>query len=165
MGKLGLFSKLTNYIKETVSLYDDIICTQQSLHDSTLYRKIPCEDYKIGVDFMGTYDKNRVSVYYTLEKLPKSLPLNFKNRIRSECKQGVKVTFINSIRGHRIEWTSPQMQSRMRVFKHVGQQQEEKDINVYNLYENIGSLDKQEYVEESLKYLAIADRREGRKLL
>lgn len=163
--KSGLFEKVRKHISDTIGLYDDIICAHQCRKDSSLIRKIPSEDYKIGVDFLGTYDKNRISAYYTLEKMPKSLPMNFKDRIRSECRHGVKVTFINCIRNHRIEWTSPQMQSRMRVLKHVGEENDNKDINAYNMYENIGALDKQAYVEESLRYLAIADRKEGRKLL
>lgn len=163
--KGGPVKRAINYIKETVALYDDIICAQIGMKDSTLCRKLPDEDYRIGVDFLGTYDRNKISVYYTFEKLPASLPLDFKERLRAECSSGVRVTFINCIRNHRIEWTSPQMQSRMRVLRHVGHENDEKEIDAYNLYENIGSLSKQQYVEESLRYLAIADRKNERKLL
>lgn len=164
---LGLWSKggFKKYWRDTISLYDDLYFTHLSKNSSELARKTPSEQGKIGLDFSGTYDGENITFYYLIQAFPRELFVDFKDRFRRESKPGVRVNFINYIRGHRIDWESPQMRSRLRVLRQVGSDNDSSDVNAYNLHENINALSKQNWIEESLKYLAVADKKNGRSLL
>ena len=152
-------------ISDLISLYDDLIFCKMAGNSSKYSRKIPQEDSKIGIDFLGSYDGDNITFYYVVDKLPKELLIDWKERLRSECKEGVRITFIDSIRGHKIEWESPQMQSRLRILRQVSDETGDKDIDAYNLHKNIKDLTKQRWIEESLLYLSDADKTRGRALL
>lgn len=156
---------LKAYLKEVIELYDDLYFTKTIKDHSELCRKIPSEKGVISVDFAGTYDGDKVTFYYLIQALPKELLVDYKDRIRRECKSGVRVNFLNYIRGHRIDWESTQMRSRLRILQQVGSENNAQDVNAYNLHENIGAMGKQDWIEESLQYLAIADRKRGRALM
>lgn len=156
---------LSQKISDIINLYDDLIFCKMAGNTSKYCRQIPQEDNKIGVDFLGSYDGDNITFYYVIEKLPKELLIDWKERLRGECKDGVRITFIDSIRGHKIEWESPQMQSRLRILKQVGEETGDKNIDAYNLHKNIKDLTKQRWIEESLLYLSDADKTRGRALL
>ncbi len=152
-------------IKEVIQLYDDLYFSSLTKNNSALTRRIEKEDGKIGIDFVGSYDGENVSFYYLVDRFPQELFIDFKERIRRECKQGVTVAFLNNLRGHKIEWESAQMRSRLRILKQVGDDNALSDVSAYNLHENINVLGKQDWIEESLNYLATADKQRGRGLL
>lgn len=162
-GKAKLTTK--QKYKDIISLYDDLVFTKMAKGTSKYCRRIPKEDNKIGVDFLGTYDGENVTFYYLMEKMPKELFIDWKDRIRDECREGVRVTFLNNIRRHRIEWESPQMQSRLRILRQVSEETNDKDINAYNLHKSIKDMSKQRWVEDSLMYLSEADKDRGRALM
>lgn len=164
---LGLWGKggFKKYWKEVITLYDDLYFSKTIRNLSELGRRLPKEPDQIGIDFVGSYDGDNVMFYYYIQSLPRELLIDFKDRIRRECKPGVRVNFLNYIRGHKIDWDSAQMRSRLRVLEQVSRENDSSDINAYNLHENIGALGKQDWIEESLKYLAVADRKRGRSLL
>ena len=76
---------------------------------------------------------NNISFYYTVGKLPREIYIDWKERLRGECKQGVRLTFIDSIRRHHIAWESPQMQSRLRILRQIRDESEEKDVDASKL--------------------------------
>ena len=128
---------LSQKIKNVVELYDDLIFSKLVGNTSKYCRKIPQENNKIGIDFLGSYDGDNLTFYYTIDKLPKELFIDWKDRLRSECKGGVRITFIDNIRRHKIEWESPQMQSRLRILRQVSEDTDEKDIDAYNIHKSI----------------------------
>lgn len=164
---LGLWGKggFKKYWRDTVLLYDDLYFTHLVKNKSELGRREPQEQGKIGIDFSCTYDGEKVTFYYLLQGLPREMFIDFKDRIRREAKPGVRVNFLNYVRGHHIDWDSPQMRSRLRVLKQVGSDNNSSDVNAYNLHENIGALSKQNWIEDSLSYLALADKKRSRSLL
>ena len=164
---LGLWGRggFKAYWKETIELYDDLIFTSLSKNSSHESRRLPRDPDKIGVDFMASYDGDNVTFYYLIQAMPKTLSLNFKNRMRKECKHGVRVNFFNYLRGHTIEWDSPQMRSRLKVLEEVGNEQGQEKVNVYNLHDKLSNIKRQTWIEKSLEYLAVADRDRERALL
>ena len=155
---------LKQKVKNVISLYDELIFCKLANKESSKCRYIKPEEGYVGVDFLGSYDGDNITFYYTVSKLPKEVLIDWKERIRDECKQGVKVTFIDSIRRHNIAWESPQMQSRLRILREVRDQEENKDIDAYNFHKNINDLSKQRWIEDSLLYLSDADKQRGRAL-
>lgn len=157
--------KFMEHWKEIVELYDDLNFSRIIKNTSVLARRLPRNQDKIGLDFVGSYDGENITFYYTIQSMPRELLIDFKDNIRRECKPEVRVNFFNYIRGHRIDWESAQMRSRLRVLRQVGSENDGNDVNAYNLHENIGALGKQSWIEDSLQYLAIADRKRNRSLL
>ena len=112
-------------VRNVIDLYDELIFCKLVNKDSSKCRNIRPEDGFIGVDFLGTYDDDNISFYYTLGKLPREIFVDWKERLRGECKQGVRLTFIDNIRRHHIAWESPQMQSRLRILRQVRDESED----------------------------------------
>lgn len=155
---------LSQKLKNIFDLYDELIFCKLANKESSKCRYIQPEQGKIGVDFLGTYDKDNISFYYTITNLPREIYIDWKERLRSECKSGVKITFIDNIRRHSIPWESPQMQSRLRIMKEVKNETDDKDIDAYNMHKNIKDLSRQRWIEDSLLYLSEADKTRGRAL-
>lgn len=164
---LGLFNKrgLKAYWKEVIGLYDDLYYTSQVKDRSELAIKRPRERGKVSIDFSSIRDGENITALYIIESLPKELILDYRDRIRSECRAGVRANFLNRMRKHVIDWDSASMRSRLRVLEQVSNETDEKEVNAYNLHKNLSSLGKQSWIEESLTYLSVADRSRGRALL
>ncbi len=158
-------SKLKKKIVDSIELYDDIIYSDMVKMDSTNARRITTSHGEFGIDFIGSYDRDTVSFYYLIQNMPQELYINFKDRLRRECRNGVRLNFLNLLDKHKIEWDSAQMQSRLRILKQVGEENMQDDINAYNMYKNISKLGKQAWIESSLGYLAEADKSRGRALV
>ena len=155
---------LKEKVKNVVDLYDELIFCKLANRESSKCRYIAPDQGKIGIDFLGTYDKENISFYYTVGKLPREIYIDWKERLRSECKSGVRVTFVDNIRRHYIAWESPQMQSRLRILRQVRDDQDGRDVDAYNMHKNIKDITKQKWIEDSLLYLSEADKTRGRAL-
>lgn len=158
--KYTFFEKIRNVF----DLYDELIFCKLVNRDSSKCRYIRPEEGHIGVDFLGTYDVDNISFYYTIGVLPKEIFIDWKERLRSECKSGVRVTFVDNIRRHSIAWESPQMQSRLRILRQVREEEDNRNVDAYNMHRNINDLTKQRWIEDSLLYLSDADKTRGRAL-
>lgn len=156
--------KLGEKVKAIFSLYDELIFCKMVNRDSSKCRYILPDTGNIGIDFLGSYDGDNISFYYTVGRLPKEIYIDWKERLRSECKSGVRLTFIDNIRRHSIAWESPQMQSRLRILREVREEEDNREIDAYNMHKNIKDLSKQRWIEESLLYLSEADKTRGRAL-
>ena len=151
-------------VKNVVDLYDELIFCKLANKESSKCRYIEQETGFLGIDFLGSYDGENISFNYIVSRLPKEIYIDWKERLRGECKNGVRLTFINNIRRHSIAWESPQMQSRLRILRQVREESDEKDIDAYNMHRNIKDLSKQRWIEDSLLYLSEADKTRGRSL-
>lgn len=163
----GLFSKkgIRPYWREVIGLYDDLYYTSQVKDRSELAIKRHSEVGKVSVDFSGMRDGENITAFYIIQSLPRELVMDFRDRVRSECKSGVRVNFLNRMRKYTIDWESASMRSRLRVLEQVSQDNGDANVNAYNLHQNLSSMGKQNWIEESLTYLSIADRTRGRTLL
>ena len=104
--------------------------------------------------------KDNLCFYYTIDGYPAQLPIGFKDNIRREARDGVRISFIELYEPTRIDWSSPQMKSKIRTWKNIDEDREE--VNEYNYQEQIGVEDSMSRRKNSLVYLADADERRGR---
>lgn len=164
---LGLFNKqgFKKYWAEVISLYDDLYYSSRIKNNSDLARRLEQQDDHIGIDFVGSYDGDNITFYYLIQGFPSTLMLDFKDRLRSKCREGVRLNFYNRLTGHSIDWNSNQMRNRLRILSKVAESNNESDVNNYNLHKNIGSMSRQQWIEDSLGYLAVADKKRKRALL
>ena len=104
--------------------------------------------------------KDNISFYYTLDAYPSQIPVDFKDNIRREARDGVRVSFIELYEPTSIDWNSPQMRSKIRTWKIID---EDRDaVDEYNYRENIGTMDSTARRKNSLVYLSDADVRRKR---
>lgn len=104
---------------------------------------------------------DNICFYYTIDQYPSKIPIDFKDSIRDEARQGVRVSFVELYEPTRIDWSSPQMRSKIRTWKTIDEDRD--DVNAYNYQENIGSMDSATRRKNSLIYLSDADIRRRRK--
>lgn len=147
-----------------LKLYDDLIFTSKTKNVSELGRELPSQEGKIGVDFVASYDGDNIVYYYVIQSLPQSLNIEFKKIIRRVCKKGVRVNFFTYAKKHKIDWNSAKMRNKLRVLEQVAKENQEKSVTTYNLNRNINDLSRQDWIEESLRYLTVADLQRGRSL-
>lgn len=149
-GKISLFK-----------LYDRLMTVYKSRNKSEFGILRPDNFY---IDFKGFYSgRDRVSYLYTIDDLPVVNNVSFHTMLRSVCQEGVSINFIDDYENSRIKWKDPALISRIRTFKKIDEEQEE--VDAYNFYESIDTMDRSTWLKSSLEYLSIADKRRGRRLL
>jgi len=162
---MGLSFHPIKHIKKVINLYDDLICTQLIKDSSMECLNKQCGRDEIIIDFLGMYDKNNITYFYVFSNYPIELPLDYKDKIRLNCHGNTRVSFYNCLSGHKIDWSSPQMKSKLRVLRMANQEQASKNVDAFNLHDNLASMGRQEFIENSLIYLSNADIRRNRTLL
>lgn len=154
------FSRLLHpirLVKETIGLYDELIYSH--LVKDTTRDTIKRDDVEncITIDQLGYYHKDSVTFLYLIEGYPNYLRMDFKARLRKECRGDTKITFMNRIKPHKIAWNSAEMQSKLRILSQSAKEMSEKDVSAFNLHANLSDMRKQEWIQESLQYLSSAD--------
>lgn len=115
------------------------------------------------MDLKGFYSgDDNVTYMYTIDGYPSELELSYRTTLRRECKEGVRISFVSTFEKHKIDWTSPQMKSKLRTWKML--EADASDVDEYNLHENMSLLDSQDWRKESLVYLSDAEIRRKRKM-
>lgn len=128
--------------------------------DSSMYPKL--RDYEFYTNGYATFSqKDKVVYYYTVDGYPKELPVDFRRMIRGEVREGVRVSFLSTFEPTRIDWASPRMKSKLRVWRSIDEDIE--DVDEFNYQENMDALDSNSWRKQSLVYLSDADRRRKRK--
>jgi len=150
---------------KTLELYDKLRFAAAAMDDSRAGSKVVTQNDEFSIDFRASYCNNKVTYYYLIDKYPRTLPIDWKERLRILCVGDVRLTFLNYIRPHKIEWDSPQMRSKLRIMEQIGIDKQDKQVTAYNLHENLGGMQSQEWIESSLTYLSEADLSRGRGLL
>ena len=151
---------LTRIVKSTIDLYDDLYFSMKVRNTSAYCRKLERIPDKIGIDFVGTYDGDLINFYYLVDRLPKDLNIGFKERLRSECRGDVRITFCNLMNHHIIQWDSQQMKSKLSTLREVSKDNESEEVDAYNIHAKTSNISRQSWIEESLVYLADADAKE-----
>lgn len=128
--------------------------------DSSMHPKL--RDYDFYTNGYATFSgKDNVSYYYTIDGYPKDLPVDFTRMVRGEIGEGVKISFISTFEPTRIDWNSPKMKSKLRVWRSIDEDID--DVDEFNYQENMEALDNNSWRKQSLLYLSDADRRRKRK--
>lgn len=152
------------HIKEIFGLYDDLICTQL-INSSMECMNQSCDKDQVIIDFLGMYDKQKITFFYLVKGYPQYLPLDFKDKIRRNSRGDTRISFFNVLRNHHIDWSGAQMKSKLRTLKMANEEQAGKDVDAFNLFDNLNAMGNMAFVESSLVYLANADVRRGRSLV
>lgn len=148
-----------------LKLYDNLLFSAKAQNDSKAGIEKTVQQDEFLIDFRSSRNNERITYYYVIDKYPRKLPLDFKERLRILCIGDTKLTFINLLRPHKIEWDSPQMRSKLRIMEQIGKDKNATEVTAYNLHENLGGMQSQEWIESSLTYLSEADVGRGRGLL
>ena len=144
--------------KNLVHLYDKLWSTYLTKNKSMYGEKRD----GLYIDWRGFYSgRNRVTYMYTIDGLPKTLDMSFRNRLRRECKEGIRMSFITTLERYTIQWSSPQMQSKLMAWKTL--QSGTEAVDEYNLYDNLLMMDSHKWLRDSLRYLSSAEIRRRRK--
>ena len=150
--------KTINFIR----LWDEIISSFLSRHNSNFGET---RTYNFYSDILGFYSgEKKVSYIYTINGYPREIENSYRSTLRSECKEGVRISFISPLEKTAIDWTSAQTKARLRNWKAVDRQQDEEEVDEYNLYENLNTIDSQNWRKDSLVYLSTAELRRKRKM-
>ena len=152
-------------LKEIIHLYDELLFADAIKNTSEDCSMPQTDRGEIMIDFVGMYQGDKVTFFYLLNSLPEKVPINFKEGMRRECRGDTKLTFLTYMQPHKIDWTSPQMKSRLRALAETGAELADKNVSAYNLHDNIDDIAKRRRIEESLSYLSVADKERHRNLL
>lgn len=141
-------------------LWKRVFLDSASKNNSTYPKLRGYNLYSNGSDMFS--GKDNVTYFYTIDGYPKELPINFKEALRQEAKQGVRISFISTFENTKIDWGSAQMKSKLRTWKSIDE--ETTDVDEFNYRENIKLLDNNTWRKQSLLYLSDAEIRRKRKL-
>lgn len=129
--------------------------------DNSLYPKE--RDYNFYSNGNSLFSgRDNVSYLYTIDGYPKSLAIDFKNAIRQEARDGIRVSFISTFERTQIDWDSAQMKSKLKTWKTIDQGMD--DVDEFNVRENKMVMDNNRWRKASLVYLADAELGRKRKL-
>ena len=101
--------------------------------------------------------KTLINFYYTIDGYPVETPIDFRERIRDVTKSDVKVSFISTFEPTRIDWNSPQLRSKIRIWQSM--EEDSTDVNSYNYNTRVTALSSMKRRKNSLVYLTDAGTR------
>ena len=163
---MGLFSKIYGSLEDSdlkikcTKLWRQYILDHLRLNNSN-YPKM--RDYNFYSNGSATMSgKDRINFYYTIDGYPTQIPIDFKDNIRREARDGVRISFISTFEPTRIDWNSPQMISKIRTWRSI--EEEREGVDEFNYYSQIATMDSMTRRKNSLVYLSDADIRRKRNL-
>lgn len=153
-------SENSDTIIKCFELWKRVFLNSANKNDSN-YPKL--RDYNLYSDGSNLFSgKDNVTYFYTIDGYPKELQINFKESIRQEARDGVRISFISTFENTRVEWGSAQMRSKLKTWKTIDE--DSTDVDEFNYRENIKLLDNNTWRKQSLLYLSDAEIRRKRKL-
>lgn len=115
------------------------------------------------VDLLGLYSgEDNISYIYSIDGYPREIEHSYITTLRAECKPGVRISLVSPLEKTVIDWNSAAVKAKLRTWKTIEQQTD--DVDEYNLYQNLNTLDSQQWRKDSLVYLSTAELRRKRKL-
>ena len=118
--------------------------------------------YNFYTDFLGFYSgSEKVTFMYSIDCMPNKIDVSFRTALRSVCGDNVRLSFISNFEKYSIPWHSNQMKAKLNIWKKLDE--EEGEINEYNMHLKLKDSDKSEWRRMSLVYLSDAELRRKRK--
>lgn len=155
--------KIKEHKKRTVNfitLWDEIGTSYVKKHDSEYGER---RLYNLYVDTNGFYSgEDNVTFVYSIDGYPREIRNSYISDLRTCCRGGVRISVISPLEKTVIDWTSTQMRARLKVWKTL--EEENGEIDEYNLHSKLTTLDSQDWRKDSLIYLSTAEIRRKRKL-
>lgn len=143
-----------------VTLWDEI-GTAYLMRNNSNYGELRTSN--MYVDMLGLYSgEDNVTYMYSIDGYPKEIEIAYRSTLRSLCRDGVRISFVSPLEKTTIDWGSTQMRAKLRTWRRL--ENENGDIDEYNLYENLNMLDSQDWRKDSLVYLSTAELRRKRKM-
>ena len=102
--------------------------------------------------------KDNIAFYYTIDGYPANIPIDFRDSLRAEARDGVRISFISTFEPTKIDWNSPQMRSKLRTWRNI-EEDKAGEVSEYNYHENRNYLDSLSRRKQSIVYLVDAERR------
>lgn len=98
--------------------------------------------------------QDNVTVFFTIDAYPVTLPMDFHNLIRSVVQGQTQVSFVSFNAPTRIDWSSPEIRNRRRNYARISKESASKEIDSFNYQENIGEISRQQHIADSVAYLS-----------
>lgn len=159
---MGLFGGKT-HAKRTINfiqLWDEIASAYVNKNNSN-YGELRTNN--LYADILGLYSgEDNVTYIYSIDGYPKEVEVSYRSTLRKQCKPGVRLSFVSPLEKTVIDWNSVQMKAKLRTWRNI--EQDGSDVDEYNLYQNLNTLDSQDWRKDSLVYLTTAELRRKRKL-
>ena len=141
-------------------LWDEII-TAHVMKNNSNYGETRTKN--MYVDLLGIYSgEDNITYVYSIDGYPRELENSYRTTLRGQCKPGVRISFISPLEKYSIDWNSTKMKARLRTWRMI--EQDAPDVDEYNLYQNLSTLDSQSWRKDSLVYLSTAEIRRKRKM-
>lgn len=141
-------------------LWTRLFLNSRNRDDSNYFKVRKHNIYTNGSDLYSGKDK--VTYFYTIDGYPSNLVIDFREAIRQEAKEGIKISFVSLFENTRIPWESAQMRSKIKIWKNMDSEAE--DVDEFNYRENVNIMDNNVRRKQSLVYLSDAEIRRQRKL-
>lgn len=143
--------------------YDELTLATQLQEDnkSSFCTQAKSPHNGVSIDLTAMVAGDEVTYFYYVNKMPQHLPINYRTQLRQACDKSTRIAFIDLMRPHKMDMNSSKMRAKLRVLAQIGGENDNKDINAYNMHENIEEVQRQEWVEESLMYFSEASALRG----
>lgn len=134
---------------------------KKTAYKSDMFQTRPTNQYTNGTFIYSGGDK--VSVYYSIDKYPSTLPKDYKTILRNSVSnmKDVRISFIDSYTGHGIDWNAPNMKSKLRNWENIDEE-EEGTMNTYNMHEKFHGYEARSHRADSIEYWSQLDYRQRR---
>lgn len=142
--------------KEKLDMYDMILANLIA-GNSIIEPTMELDNSQLAIGFSNISSNKQLTKYFMINKFPDFLQPRLVDTIRNKCMNpGVKINFYFYSSPHRINWESPEMRSRMGIWKqYVSKQQGGFDI--FNYKEQRGEALTRNRMITSTKYLNEAE--------
>lgn len=146
---------------EKIEMYDMMLANFIA-GDSIIEPDQALDNSKICIGFSNIASETIIQKYFLVHQLPDWMDEDFIGNIRNQClRDGVKIDFYFYIKPHRINWDSPEMVSRLRIWKNYAKENE-GEIGVFDYRKKRRVALNTQRIVMSTKYLNEAELDYGR---
>lgn len=149
--------------REKMDMYDMILASAFD-KGSIVIPDDELDSRSLAVGFSCIASKKYVSKYYMIAGFPDFVKTQLYSEIRNDCsRQGVLIDFFTYSEPYKIDWTSPEMTSKMRVWKDYCKEHNE-EVDVFKYRDEKSNQDNRKRIILSTGYLNRAELDNGRTL-
>lgn len=144
-------SKKRSKIREKIDMYDMIIASMIE-KEAIIEPKQELKGNEINIGFSSIISSKSVSKYFLVCKFSDYVEERLYDKIKRQCSnKGVRIDFYTYSEPHKIDWSSPEMVNRVRVWREFAEKQDSK--NVFDYRESKTDADNKQRIIMSTKYL------------
>lgn len=154
--KIGsMKNKRASKFREKLDMYDMILASAFD-KDSIVIPEETLDSRSLAVGYSCMASLNYVSKYYVVTALPDFVETQLYSKIRNACRnKGVVIDFFTYEEPHKIDWESPEMVSKLRIWKDYYEREEEGGVWEYR--DKKQTIDNKKRIIMSTSYLNKAE--------